>query len=83
MQKKNEDLLSNSQDKRDGWNAKELSDEGSQTDVDEIQRNLLRGDETKGDPDQRDNAGGSASKDTPQGREETKNDIKDKANVNG
>ena len=65
------------------WDAKEISDEASQADEDEIQRQTLRGDETKGNPDARDHAGSSDSKDTPQGREETKNDIAGKANVNG
>ena len=95
MQKKVENLQSNSQDERDGlsrgkdeghrngWDVKELSDEASQMDEDEIQRQLSRGDETKGDPDKRDAAGSSASKDTPQGREEAKNDTKEKANSNG
>lgn len=81
MQNKNED--SKSQGERDGWDVKSLSEEGSQIDEDEIQRNLRRGNETKGDADERDIAGRSASKDTPQGREEAKNDIKGKANING
>ena len=95
MEKKVEGLQSPFQDERDGlshgqsegqrgeWNVKELSDEASQIDEDEIQRQLRRGDETEGDADERDAAGSSASKDTPQGREETKNDIKGKANING
>lgn len=81
MQNKNEG--SNSNDKREGWDTKTLSEEASQIDEDEIQRNLRRGDETKGDADKRDNAGRSPSEDTPQGREETKNDLKGKANING
>ncbi|MCU1290245.1 MAG: hypothetical protein JWN60_2474 [Acidobacteria bacterium] len=68
---------------REGWNVKELSDEGSQIDENEIQRQIRRGDETEGDADERDIAGRSASKDTPQGREEAKNDVKEKANING
>ena len=95
MQREVKDLKSNSQDERDGlsrgkdeghrngWDVKELSDEGSQIDEDEIQRHLRRGDETKSDPDKRDAAGSSTSKDTPQGREEAKNDVKGKANTNG
>ena len=95
MQKKVEDLKSDSQDERDGlsrgqdegqrdgWTVKELSDEGSQIDEDEIQRQLRRANETVGDADERDVAGSSASKDTPQGREEAKNDIRGKANSNG
>ena len=48
-----------------------------------IQRQTLRGDETKGNPDNRDHAGSADSKDTPQGREESKNDSQNKANLNG
>lgn len=95
MQREVKDLKSNSQDERDGlsrgegeghrngWDVKELSDEASLIDEDEIQRQLRRGDETRGDPDKRDAAGSSTSKDTPQGREEAKNDTKEKANTNG
>lgn len=95
MEKKDEGFQPNSKDERDGvsqgkdegqrsgWDVKELSDEASQIDEDEIQRQLRRGDETKGDPDKRDVAGRAESKDTPQGREEAKNDVKEKANING
>lgn len=68
---------------REGWNIDELADAASQKDFDEIQRETLRGDETKGDADERDNAGGADRKDTWQGREEAKNDLGDKANANG
>lgn len=70
-------------DSREGWNVDELADQASQKDVDEIQRETLRGDETKGDADERDNAGNVNKSETPQGREETKNDLGDKSNVNG
>ncbi len=94
MQEKVENSKSPSQDQRDGvsqgdegqrdeWSVKELADEASQIDENEIQRQLRRGDETKGDAEERDIAGRSASRDTPQGREEAKNDIKGKANTNG
>ena len=94
MQEKVENSKSPSHDHRDGvsrgdegqrdeWNVKELADEASQIDENEIQRQLRRGDETKGDAEERDIAGRSASKDTPQGREEAKNDLKGKANTNG
>ena len=95
MQEKVEGLKSEVKDPRDGvsrgkeegqrdeWDVKNLSDEASQIDENEIQRHLLRGDETDGDPNERDIAGKSESKDTPQGREEAKNDIKGKANTNG
>lgn len=94
MQEKVDNSKSPSQDERDGvsqgnegqrdeWSVKELADEASQIDENEIQRQLRRGNETKGDAEDRDIAGRSASKDTPQGREEAKNDIKGKANTNG
>jgi hypothetical protein len=65
------------------WDTGKLSEEASQKDADEIQRQTLRGDESKGNPDNRDHAGSADSKDTPQGREEAKNDAGGKANVNG
>ncbi len=68
---------------RQGWDVQELADEASQQNVDEIQRQTLRGDETKGDADERDNAGNVDKNETPQGREEAKNNLKNKANVNG
>lgn len=95
MHKNNESSQPNSQTKRDGlsneksggqregWDVKSLSEEASQIDEDEIQRNLRRGNEIEGDADERDIAGGPPSEDTPQGREETKNDVKGKANING
>jgi len=68
---------------REGWNADEISVEASQQDEDEVQRQIKRGDESKGDANDRDHAGTSSFKDTPQGREEAKNDTKGKANDNG
>ena len=68
---------------RGGWEADEVAREASQQSEDEIQRQIKRGDETKGDADERDVAGTADSNDTPQGREEAKNDLKGKANTNG
>lgn len=68
---------------RAGWKADEVAREASQQDEDEIQRQINRGDETKGDPNERDIAGSADSNETPQGREEAKNDLKGKANTNG
>lgn len=79
---KNGDQL-NSEKKIEGWDPAKLSEEASQKDADEIQRQMNRGDESKGNPNARDNAGSVKSKDTAQGREEAKNDKKGKANVNG
>lgn len=66
-----------------GWNLKDIADEASQKETDEIYREARRGDETAGDADERDAAGSSNSHDTPQGREEAKNDVQGKANANG
>ncbi len=68
---------------RGGWNADDVASQASQQNEDEIQRQIKRGDETKGDADERDNAGSADLSDTPQGREEAKNDVKGKANTNG
>lgn len=57
---------------RDEWNAETVSDESVNQMPDEIVRQVLRGDESKGEADERDIVGASQSKDTPQGREETK-----------
>jgi hypothetical protein len=68
---------------REGWNVQDLADQASQKNVDEIQRETLRGDETEGDADNRDMAGNVERHETAQGREEAKNDVKGKANANG
>ncbi len=57
---------------REDWNVEELANESTNKPSDEIMREVLRGDETKGDADTRDVVGSVDSKDTPQGREETK-----------
>lgn len=59
---------------RDGWTAEEVVEEGSYQEADDTVREILRGDETKGNPDDRDTAGSPHSDDTPHGREETKNE---------
>ena len=61
----------------------EVNEQASQADSDDIIRRARRGDETKGDPDDRDAAGGVRHADTPQGREETKNETPENANSNG
>ena len=60
------------QDQREGWDSKKLAEEASQTDEDEIQRQIKRGDESKGDADERDHAGTVEKNKTAQGREEAK-----------
>jgi len=62
---------------------KDITDQASHRDADGVLRQTLRGDETKGDPDSRDTVGATDSKDTPQGREETKQDKAGAANQNG
>lgn len=57
---------------RQGWQSDEIAEEAANQKSDEITREILRGDETKGDPDERDIAGGVDSEDTPRGREEQK-----------
>jgi len=58
--------------KRDEWNAQDLADEATNMPSDEIMREMLRGDESKGNPDDRDAAGSVDTNETPQGRKETK-----------
>lgn len=61
---------------REGWQTEELNEESVNKEADETVREILRGDETKGDPDKRDIAGSPNSDDTPHGREETKKENK-------
>ncbi len=55
--------------KKEGWSAEELGEQSSYEKETEIKRRLKRGDETLGDPNERDLAGAAPSKDTPHGRE--------------
>jgi hypothetical protein len=73
----------NTEKRIEKWNLNDLGEEASLKDTDEISRQARRGDESKGDPDNRDAAGAPNSIDTPQGREEAKNDKKGAANANG
>lgn len=59
---------------REDWNIKEIAEESTNKPADETLREVLRGDESRGDADERDVVGGSDSDDTPQGREEAKKD---------
>jgi hypothetical protein len=56
--------------KRNNWSAEELGEESSYEDETEIKRRLARGDETVGNPDERDVAGSVPVEDTPEGRED-------------
>ena len=57
---------------KQGWQSKEIVEEAANQQSDEITREILRGDETKGNADERDIAGSVSSNETPHGREETK-----------
>jgi hypothetical protein len=57
---------------REEWSAEKVSEESTNLLPDEIQRQMLRGDETDGNADDRDVVGGAGSNETPQGREQTK-----------
>ena len=59
---------------RDDWSAETISEEASNESSDDTVRRMLRGDETDGDPNKRDIAGGVESAETPQGSEEAKID---------
>lgn len=63
--------------------ADEILKQGSNITSDEVHRSIRRGDETEGDPNARDAAGGPNTNETPHGREEAKNDKPGAANVNG
>lgn len=57
---------------RENWQADDLVKESVNEDSDETVRKVLRGDEEKGDPDDRGVVGATDYNDTPQGREESK-----------
>jgi len=75
--------ISDGLDRPDKEEIADITDEASHRDSDGILRQTLRGDETKGSPDDRDVAGATDFEDTPHGREETKNDKAGAANRNG
>ena len=56
--------------KRNQWSAEELGEQSSYEDETEIKRRLARGDETVGNPDERDVAGSVPVEETPEGRED-------------
>ena len=74
------------QEEREGLSSEQIgdiADEAGYNDSDGVLRQTLRGDETKGNPDDRDVAGATDFEDTPHGREETKNRKAGAANQNG
>lgn len=52
-----------SHSEREGWSAEELGEESSYEGTTELGRRLRRGDETAGDPDERDVAGDPGKRD--------------------
>ena len=70
MQKENEKKMPDV--KRDDWDAEKVAEEATNKESDEVVREMLRGDATEGDADERDIVGSPDSKDTAHGREETK-----------
>lgn len=55
---------------KQGWEAEKLIKEAANEESDDVVRKILRGDESKGDPDKRDVAPSPDFDDTPRGREE-------------
>ncbi len=73
MQKQNEEKMPDVS--RQNWSAEKLAEESANEQPDEILRKVLRGNEEKGNADQRDIAGSANSDETPRGREEIKKQI--------
>lgn len=61
----------------------ELAEQASKPDYEQIHRQTRRGDETKGDPDDRDVAGAIDHEDTPHGWEERKHQVEQEAEGDG
>lgn len=55
---------------REGFTAEELGEQSIYDDATDMQRQMLRGDETKGDPNNRDTAGTTGIKDTNEARQD-------------
>lgn len=79
----NKNNLENPNASREEWNAGEIAEQSVNEEPDETLRKVLRGDESKGDPDERDVVGDTETKDTQQGREERKNQVKNQESENG
>jgi hypothetical protein len=61
----------------------EIAEQASKPDHEQIHRQTRRGDETKGDPDERDVAGAIDFEDTPHGWEERKHQVQQEAEGDG
>jgi hypothetical protein len=70
------------ENKKDELSTDEIIDQGSRPDADAIRRQIRRGDETKGDADDRDVAGALDYEETPHGGEERKTQIKKETDHN-
>lgn len=68
--------------KEDELTPEEIAEQASKPDLDQIHRQPLRGDETKGDPDERDVAGSLEHEETPHGWEERKHQVEEEAEKN-
>jgi hypothetical protein len=68
MKKQNQEKVPDVE--RDDWEAKKIVKESSNEESDEVVRKILRGDESEGDPDERDIAPSPGFKNTPRGRKE-------------
>lgn len=73
MQRKSE-TENNPNVEREEWNNKDLGKESVNQTNEETLRQILRGDEQKGNPNERDVTGYASINETPQGREEAKHD---------
>lgn len=75
--------LDNGTERPGNSSVEEITEQSSYRDADAMLRQTLRGDESRGDADERDIAGATEFNDTPHGREEAKNDKAGAANQNG
>ncbi|MGI8494524.1 MAG: hypothetical protein ACR2L1_04320 [Pyrinomonadaceae bacterium] len=67
---------------RQGWNVEKLNEESVNEDFDDILRKTLRGNEDEGDSEERDLVGKANSDETPQAKEEAKNEAQNAASKN-
>lgn len=74
MQKENNEKIPNVE--KQGWSVEKLNEESVNEGSDDLLRKTLRGNEGEGNPEDRDVVGQPDSDETPQGREESKNEIK-------
>lgn len=68
---------------KQGWEVKKLMEESVNELPEDTLQKTLRGNENKGNPDDRDLVGKPDFNETPRGREEAKTNARGKANRNG